>query len=111
MLVNGECTDQNLLNQYLFIEKPDSQILNIKFIGPGLSAINALHSPITEQALQQEGSTLIFGHHWYGWNDIENISAIATPYIGQHIRKLNIILQMHGFVEDNFYYLGVGYDP
>ncbi|WP_316353783.1 hypothetical protein [Candidatus Trichorickettsia mobilis] len=112
MLVNGECTDQNLLNQHLFIEKPDSQILNIKFVGPGLLMIDSMYSPINKQALQQESSTLVFGHNWYGWNDIENISTIATPYIAQHnITKLNIILQMHGFVEDNSYYLGMEYDP
>ena len=63
MLVNGECTDPHLLNQFHFIEKPDSKILNIKFVGPGLTGVNAIYSPIKEQALQQEGSTLVFGDH------------------------------------------------
>ncbi|WP_417905166.1 hypothetical protein [Candidatus Tisiphia endosymbiont of Micropterix aruncella] len=109
---NGPCDNYNLLNQHKFYEMPGAETLNVKLIGSGLSVFNALHSPISEESLRSAGHTLVFGHHWYGWNDLGKIYEIAKPYIEKYnIKKLNIILQMHGIIKEGLYHLGLSYDP
>lgn len=57
---------------------PEVDTLNVKLIGPGLSMLNAMHSLISEESLQSAGHTLVFGHHWYGWNDLAEIYEIEN---------------------------------
>ncbi|WP_375330654.1 hypothetical protein [Candidatus Tisiphia endosymbiont of Oplodontha viridula] len=109
---NGLCDDYESLNQHTFYEMLGVDTLNVKLIGPGLSVFNALHSPISKESLQSAGHTLVFGHDWYGWNDLGKIYEITKPYIEKYnIKKLNIILQMHGIIKEGLYHLGLSYDP